>query len=186
MEPYELGVFRVGDCIPPLAIHANGCMATFISGTLFLYTLVYRSNNSLLSAADVLTNGLRLGLYAYDNVMMFALKVGALDWQDAPYTPHLDVESELPANNPFPKGYGMSANHILVDSFDGRILQIKPFVLSTRFSNYLINTIYTLKQEPFNRSGYAATVNYIQQCYSPRELGLRVAQDYFHLPPHTN
>lgn len=184
MKIFDPKALRCGDCVPHLAIHTNGSMATFIGGTLHLCSLVHYPDNSLLSSVDVDKHGLRLGVYTYDNVMMLAFKAGNTGWQDAPYSPHLDHDSELPKNTPFSSGSGLPAQHLLINSSNGQILQISsPFTLSAHFSNYLINAIHTLKQEPFNYNNYLATIAYIQQRYSSHELGVSIAQDYFKLPP---
>lgn len=182
-DPYELGVFRVNDCIPPLAIQADGCIADFVGGTLHINTLVYRPSVTMQSNADVDKNGFRLGVYTYQNAVMLAVKAGKLPWQDAPYTPHLTAAENLPENTPFPNGCGLAACHLLIDSSDGRILQLKSFSLTAHFSNHLINAIYTLKRETFRYPEYAATVARIQKRYSPRELGTAVNQDSFRFLP---
>ena len=183
MEPYELGVFRVGDSIPPLAIQKDGCIISCVGGALHINTLVYRPRPSMLADADIDRNGMRLGIYIYRDVMMMALKLGNLPWQDAPFTPHLESAEDLPKNELLPKGEGLLSYHLLIDSSEGRILQIKPFVLSSHFSNSLINAIHTLMEAPFDYGEYLATLCDIQRRYSPRELGMQLRQDYFHLPP---
>ncbi len=183
MELYEHGVFRVGDCISPLATHGNNCMVDFVGGNLLIHTMVYRPQSELKELADIDKNGLRLGVCTYRNAMMMAVKVGDLPWQDAPYTPHLTLAEDLPENNLLSSEEGLVACHLLVDSSEGRILQINPFGISSHFSNYLINTIWALKKEPFDRDEYVSTVKDFQMHYSPRDVGVRLSKDYFRLPP---
>lgn len=183
MEPYELGAFHVGDCIPPLAIHRDGCVINFIGGVLHINTLVYRPQSTLQDKADIGKYGMRLGIFTCQNAMILALKLGNLPWQDAPFTPHLTQEEDLPENNPLPNGDGLVAYHLLIDSAEGRILQINPFVLSSHFSNSLIDAIYTLKKDPFDQDKYVSTLNDIQRRYSSQDLGTRFSSDYFRLPP---
>lgn len=186
MEPYELGVYRVGDTISKLALQCDGCMTDFISGNLCIHTLIYKPTPQMQSDANVDMHGLRLGVFARHNMMALAVKPGKLPWHDSYFTPHLSADENLPANIPFDADFGLTAFHFLIDSCDGRILQIKPFSLSAHFSNYLINCIYTLKEEEFDAEEYAATISYIQQRYSAHELGTSLKQDYFRLNPYKN
>ena len=183
MDSYNLSVLRVGHCIPSMAIQADGCVALFLGETLCIFVLIDRPDPSILRDADVARFGIRLGMFTYGNTVMLAVKPGNLPWHDAPYSPHLSMEGDIPFAGPFAPGTGMVSYYFLVDSSDGRILQIKPFVLSNHFSNSLISALNQLKEQPFDLHEFRATVDDIQRRYSPRELGTTVSQDRFRLEP---
>lgn len=183
MHPYKLGVFREGDCIPPMAIQRDGLMVNFVGGLLQISTLVYSPSEHLKHMANVHENGIQLGISTYQDVLQLTVKLGSLPWQDAPYSPHLQDEADLPRNIPVPSGGGLAASHLLVDSADGRILQVVPFVLSNYFSNCLISAVHQLKHMPFDSAEYFRKVADIQSRYSPRELNKLPGTERFHYSP---
>ena len=184
--PLEFAMLRVGDRLPQLAIRNNGFWVDFVGGTLHIATLVYAPGALVQNRADISLHSIHLATGTYRNkAMVFATKLGSLEWQDTVYAPWLTADEDLPKNAPLAPGDALPAIHLLVDSSTGRILQIVPFALSTSFSNSLISNIYKLKQESFDKAEYKTTVKNIQLLYpTSRNVAERLCSEFYKFTPN--
>ena len=98
---------------------------------------------------------------------------------DAPYTPHLSAEENLPKEDGYPEGMGAMMNVLVADGTDGTILHIKPITLSNRFPNDLVKDIWSLKKMPFNYLSYYSEVLELQRKYESKVIGEKLKQSYF-------
>lgn len=179
-----LNILRVGDKKPGLAIRQDACVAEWgPSGVIMIYVLIDRPTAAMLAAGNVDEHGMCISAFTYSNVLTFAVKVGQLPWQDAPYNPRCQGISNLDVCDTLADGTGLTVYYILADSSDGTIINIKPFTLSTRFSNHILKEQYKLSHAEFSQREYIRNVQMIQNRYSPREIGERMKQAYYRLPP---
>jgi hypothetical protein len=105
------------------------------------------------------------------SAIMMLVRPGALDWIDAPFTPHLAPGiSELmppPADDP---RTGTALTLHFVDGQDGTLLYNRLLGLSNRFSRQLYGAIQDALREPFNKAAYDAAVNDIFARYETDDL----------------
>ena len=175
MDDYSVIIYRVGQHIPDLASGQDSCMAQYIGGTLAFHILINHPNEALLRKADIIHNKIRLSLFTYRDVVTFAIKIGNLNWMDAPYTPHLDQKEDLPnINSP-----SNQALLVLIDSSDGQILRLRTFELPAVFARKLSVDIKELHQKPFSIEQHINNVQAIQNLYLPRDIGERMQQATF-------
>lgn len=106
-------------------------------------------------------------LEMYD-VIMLTVKIGNLNWMDAPYNIHLS--KNLTTLQPINHNKGLGLTLVLIDASTGEIKHIRLMTLSERFSKELFRMVRTQKEKIFNKQVYAMNINYIFGSYSTREL----------------
>lgn len=108
-------------------------------------------------------------------VIMITVKIGNLNWMDAPYTPHLSknlTKFELPSEN---QGLGLTL--ILVDAITGEIKSIRLLGLSEKFTKRLFGIIMEHKVKPFNKEEYHNSLNKVYAVYQTNQI-VKLSRDY--------
>lgn len=109
------------------------------------------------------------------NVMVFTVKIGELEWLDAPYSPHLSETFSFPV---LTKEGGLALNLILADSSDGEIVSLRLIGTSYKFSTELIKEVNKLKEMPFNEKEYDKNIQEIFEKYSTKVLA-SMSKNYY-------
>lgn len=81
-------------------------------------------------------------------IIMITVKIGDLNWMDAPYTPHLSfylTELQLPKVN-----QGLALSLFLIDAASGEIKHMRLIGLSEEFTIQLFKTIIENRNKPFD------------------------------------
>ena len=102
------------------------------------------------------------------NVIMVTVKIGNLNWMDAPYTPHLSpnlTKFQIPNEN---QGLGLTL--ILIDAITGEIKHIRLLGLSEKFTRKLFGVAMEQKIKPFNRVEYDETLSRIFSTYQTKQI----------------
>lgn len=108
-------------------------------------------------------------------VIMITVKIGNLNWMDAPYTPHLSknlTKFELLNAN---KGLGLTL--VLVDAMTGEIKNIRLLGLSERFTKQLFGIVVEQKMGDFDMIEYNKSINRIYSMYSTEEI-VKISKNY--------
>ena len=101
-------------------------------------------------------------------IIVFTVKIGNLNWMDAPYSPHLGGKVEKIT---FPKeSEGLALSLILVDTKTGILMSIRFLGLSTNFTKKLWGEIIEQKMQSFDRVEYYAKVNELLRKYTTKEI----------------
>ena len=110
---------------------------------------------------------IKLGYHKYKNVLMMLVKVGNLEWMDAPYSVHLSNRlTHIPKQ--IDKGLGLSVTVMLIDASSGEIKTMRLIGANHRLSCSLVKDIKAQKEMSFN--GYDMNINYLFSTYSTKEL----------------
>lgn len=108
-------------------------------------------------------------------VIMITVKIGNLNWMDAPYTPHLSKNlSKFQLPN---KGQGLGLTLVLVDAITGEIKHIRLLGLSKRFTKRLFGVAMEYKAKPFNKTEYNNSLNRIFSTYQTNQI-VKMCKDY--------
>lgn len=108
-------------------------------------------------------------------VIIFTVKIGNLNWMDAPYSPHLSnnlTKFEFPS-----KGMGLNLTLMLIDSSTGEIKHMRLLGLSENFTRKLFGVIMDQRMKKFNYSRYLQTINKIYSTYSTTQI-VKISRDY--------
>ena len=108
-------------------------------------------------------------------VIMITIKVGNLNWMDAPYTPHLSqnlTKFHLPNEN---QGLGLTL--ILIDAITGEIKNIRLLGLSERFTKRLFGVVMEHKIKLFSEEEYGNSLNKIFATYQTNQI-VKISKDY--------
>lgn len=108
-------------------------------------------------------------------VIMITVKIGNLNWMDAPYSPHLSKELtkfELPA-----EGQGLGLTLFLVDTATGEIKHMRLIGLSERFTKRLFGAVMEQKMKEFSKADYANSINRIFSAYKTSQI-VKMSKDY--------
>ncbi len=108
-------------------------------------------------------------------VIMVTVKIGNLNWMDAPYTPHLSrslTRFQLPN-----EGQGLGLTLLLVDAITGEIKHIRLLGLSERFTKRLLGTAMEHKIKPFSKAEFDNSVNRIFSTYRTSQI-VKLSKDY--------
>ncbi len=108
-------------------------------------------------------------------VIMITVKIGNLNWMDAPYTPHLSqnlTKFQLPNEN---QGLGLAL--ILIDANTGEIKHMRFLGLSERFTKRLFGVAMEHKIKSFNKAEYSNSINRIFSTYQTNQI-VKMSKDY--------
>lgn len=108
-------------------------------------------------------------------VIMITVKIGNLNWMDAPYTPHLShnlTKFQLPN-----KGQGLGLTLILIDAITGEIKHIRLLGLSEMFTKRLFGVAMEHKAKHFNKMEYSNSLNRIFSTYQTNQI-VKMCKDY--------
>lgn len=105
---------------------------------------------------------------AIKDVIMITIKLGNLEWWDAPYTVHLNRQlTKMPIVE---DGKGINLILMLVNTETGRIENVKVVQLSTEFSVALCKAIEKQKDMKFSDVVYDMNVNRLYNMYTTDQL----------------
>lgn len=113
-------------------------------------------------------NPLEFRLTEIYGVIILTVKVGELNWMDAPFTPHLSrnlTKLIQPEDN-----QGLLCNIILVDSSTGVIRHIRSVGFSNSFTKKLFALTEKQMNEGFDRQKYYDAIKTIYKAYSSDEI----------------
>lgn len=103
-----------------------------------------------------------------NDAVIITVKIGNLEWMDAPYSPHLS--KNLTVLQEITEGTGYSLTLVLINSVSGKIETMRLIGLNTRFSQNLRNAILKLREKPFDRTYYRNTLNNIFARFTTKKL----------------
>lgn len=109
------------------------------------------------------------------SVIMITVKIGNLNWMDAPYTPHLSknlTKFQLPS-----EGQGLGLTLILIDAITGEIKHMRFLGLSERFTKRLFGIAIEHKVKPFDKVEYNNSINRIFSTYKTNQI-VKLSKDY--------
>lgn len=109
-------------------------------------------------------------------VIMITVKIGKLNWMDAPYTPHLSknlTKFQLPNGN---QGLGLTL--ILVDTITGEIKHVRLLGLSEKFTKRLFGVVMEHKVKSFDELEYDKSINRIFTTYQTNQI-VKLSKDYY-------
>lgn len=101
-------------------------------------------------------------------IIMVTVKIGSLNWMDAPYTPHLSknlTTFQLPDEN---KGLGLTV--VLVDAASGEIKHIRLLGLSEKFTRDLFGVVMDHKMQNFDKIEYQKSLSRIFSTYKTSQI----------------
>lgn len=120
-------------------------------------------------------NNFELRFSEIRGVMIFTVKIGNLNWMDAPYSPHLSknlTKLESPSN-----GMGLNLTLMLIDSLTGEIKHIRLLGLSENFTRKLFDVVAKQAMKEFDRGEYLQTINRIYAMYPTAKI-VKMSMDY--------
>lgn len=106
-----------------------------------------------------------MSFLAKENVLIMLMKFGAMDWMDAPYTPHLSRNLTHLPEKVLP-GEGLAVHLLLFDTATGELKRQRLFSLRDQLSNDLIQETLRLLRNPFNMAAYNADIYKAYQYYT--------------------
>lgn len=101
-------------------------------------------------------------------VIMLTVKIGTLNWMDAPYTSHLSkylTRFQLPNEN---EGLGLTV--MLIDAQTGEIKYMGLLGLSEEFTRQLLGVVLEHKMGSFDRKAYDNAIKQIYTRYTTEDI----------------
>lgn len=164
MEMHEI---KTGDIIPEFVMHNEGVQFDFDDSGATL--LVFMANPTP-TEIEQFSAGKRFEIRFTElsEIIMITMKIGNLDWMDAPYSVHL---SKSLSKVEFPQtGNGLALTLMLVDAINGEIKSMRLMGMSGNFSRKLIGAILEQKMKPFTIESYAENLKNVFRRYSSKDL----------------
>lgn len=163
---YNIQVLQEGVILPEFITNRDDTIMHIKDGFAFLYLVVDAPTPQLVKSLDIINNRLSLAMVPTNTFIDFCVQVGNGIWMDAVVRPN-PGESLCPL---FEKGSGMCMTCLVIDGSDGRILQMRTFSLSTKFSNQLAARFNNLLEKPCTNAEFVTNVVQVQNAFSPQEL----------------
>lgn len=102
------------------------------------------------------------------DIIMITVKIGDLNWMDAPYSAHLSKNlSRFTLPN---EGAGLALTLILVDAHSGEIKSIRLMGLSTNFTRKLFGTAMEQKTKSFDIDEYYQNIRSVYAKYNTKQI----------------
>lgn len=102
------------------------------------------------------------------NIAMFLVHIGDLNWMDAPYSPHLSRNLSkvvIPSGND-----GLSLVVSLFDCSTGELKSLRYLSLSNKYTRKLFGDVMELKMKPFSKEEFGLSLREIYMKYSTKNL----------------
>lgn len=151
METYEVGK-RYGGALG----HDEGVMFDITDGGILLPLYFYKPDKQEIAELDA-SKPVRMSFLTKENVLIMLMKFGAMDWMDAPYTPHLSRNLTHLPEKVLP-GEGLAVHLLLFDTATGELKRQRLFSLRDQLSNDLIQETLRLLRNPFKMAAYNADI----------------------------
>ena len=126
------------------------------------------------------TNSFEIRAITLDGVSYILVKMGGLEWVDAPYTPHLSLDLTHLPNLEDDENMGLALLIFLIDSSTGELCKIRLIGLGNRFSKLLINDVKELSQMSFDSTLYHMSINNTYSKYATPAL-VKLSSNYYKL-----
>lgn len=166
--------FEVGQVIEKFKNHQE-CVQFDISDT--GATMLVFFENPTLDEIDQFKSGknFEIRFTELQGVIMLTVKIGNLNWMDAPYNSNLSknlTKFELPNEN---QGLGLTL--VLVDAITGEIKHMRLLGLSERFTKQLFGIAMEQKMGDFNMIEYNKSIDRIYSVHSTEEI-VKISKNY--------
>lgn len=102
------------------------------------------------------------------NITMFLVHIGNLNWMDAPYSPHFSKnlsEITIPSDNE-----GLSLVVSLFDCSTGELKSLRYLSLSNKYTRKLLKDVIELREKPFSKEEFGLSLREIYMRYSTDDL----------------
>lgn len=170
-------IYEVGQVIDKFICHPEGAKFD-ISDTGAVLQIFFDNPTENEIAQFKKDKNIEIRFVELRDVIMITIKIGNLNWMDAPYTPHLSQELttfQIPNNN---QGLGLTI--MLIDTQTGKIKSLRLVGLSEKFTKKLFGTVMELKVKPFDKLEYIQAVKYIYSTYQTNKL-VKLSNDYYRI-----
>jgi len=160
-------LYKVGESYKEVVGHAEGCMFDIDDAGGRLVVFFNRPTPHEVEQFES-KNKFELRFVSFSDVIMMLIKVGDLDWMDAPYHPKKSKnlsKLELPQ-----EGTGLSVVIQLFDCSNGMLMHQMFVSLSTDFTRKLFGQVLELWNKEYDASMHEISLNKIFQKYSTRDL----------------
>lgn len=102
------------------------------------------------------------------DMIILTFKFGDRNWMDAPYSPHISQNLNLP--DYLNKGEGMALTVLLFDTVTGQLKSIRVIGLATEFTIQFMQEIKKNLKLPFNRMQYEITKEFIYSNFTTVQI----------------
>lgn len=120
-------------------------------------------------------NNFEIRFTELQNIIFITVKIGSLNWMDAPYSTHLSPNL---TSFHFPnEGQGLGLTVMLIDACSGEIKAIRFMGLSEKFTAKLFGVMMEDKVKPFNESEYRNNIRKVFAKYNTNQI-VRMSTDY--------
>lgn len=98
----------------------------------------------------------KMAFLSKENVIIMLVKLGNLNWMDAPYSPHLSKNmTHLPVPE---KGMGLGVHLLLFDTYTGELKTQRLFSMGEKLTGDLVKEIAKLRLKPFDAQAYSRDI----------------------------
>lgn len=159
--------YRVGQIIPEFIGHQECVKFDITDDGASLLVFFNRPNTNEIEQFKS-NHSFEIRYVQLKDVIMMLVKIGSLNWMDAPYNPHLskNLTHLLPPGS----GQGLALTIYLIDSATGKICSMRLVGLSERFTKSLFNTISEVWKKDWDKYEYMMNLNRIFASYATKDL----------------
>ena len=157
--------FNVGQSFPDQIGTPDRNLFDFANdGTILFMTL---NKPTLAEIRQIRSGEKRFRMTCFPGVLWMTFKFGTLDWAEAPFSPHLCKQADLPRNLSFAS---TDVHIVLVDSSDGEVKYYERLEYNDAFTAALRTGVILLLGEEFSPEEYDMTLDAVQAIYSAEQI----------------
>lgn len=166
-EDSKFGCFRVGQIVPEFKGRQEGIVFDLADDGASMKVFFNSPTEYEIKQFDT-DSPFEIRFLSIWSVIILTVKIGNLNWMDAPYSVHLS--QNLTSMPVIDDGNGIGLTLILVDSRTGEIKHIRLLGLSTKFSVALCREIDRQKETPFNNTEYNYVLQQLYAAYPTKKI----------------
>jgi len=168
-------IFETGKSIEDFIGHEEGVSFNFNEAGAIMIIFF---DNPTPDEIDQFKSGKRfeMRMIELSGIIMITVKIGDLNWMDAPYTPHLNKEKAVFSDIMVGTGYVLTL--MLVNGQNGKIEHLRTISMSEKFSRTLKKNAEDNLKNDFDINTYYLNLNSIFSKYQTKDI-VKMSTDYF-------
>lgn len=173
-EEFYMHTFKVGEIVEKFAHHQEGTLFDIADDGASMIVFFNKPTEAEI-AQFASENPFEIRSVKLNEVIVITVKIGNLNWMDAPY--NVNLSKNLTQLNFPDRNQGLALTLILVDAVTGKIKHMRLIGLTERFTKNLFEDVWEQFDDNFNKEVYGSKIKDLFCRYSTKEI-VKISTNY--------